>query len=82
MNRLCKDCYLTGVYGDKRKIKKVVEIPEYDKEKYKWCNLCESVKELNMFYKEKSTKDGLCANCKSCKSKQKKEYLKKKINNS
>ena len=80
VNRLCKDCYLIGVYGDKRKVKKVVHIPEYDKDMYKWCNLCESVKELDKFYKEKSTKDGLCANCKSCKSNQKKEYIKKKLN--
>jgi len=81
VNRLCKDCYLIGVYGDKRKVKKVVDIPEYDKDMYKWCNLCESIKELDKFYKEKSTKDGLCANCKSCKSNQKKEYIKKKLNN-
>jgi hypothetical protein len=67
--------------GDKRKIKKVIDIPEYDKETHKWCNLCESIKELDKFYKEKSTKDGLCANCKSCKAKQKKEYL-KRIDNS
>jgi hypothetical protein len=45
---------------------------EYDKDMYKWCNLCESIK---------TTKDGLCANCKSCKSNQKKEYIKKKLNN-
>ena len=81
VNRLCKDCYLTGVYGDKRKVKKVVEIPEYDKEISKWCNLCESVKELDKFHKTKDTKDGLCANCKSCKAKQKKEYLKKRLDN-
>ena len=78
VNRLCKDCYLTGVYGDKRKVKKVVDIPEYDKEMYKWCNLCESVKDLDKFYKQKNTKDGLCSNCKSCKYLQKKEYLKLK----
>jgi hypothetical protein len=81
VNRLCKDCYLTGVYGDKRKVKKVVEIPEYDKETHKWCNLCESIKELDKFHKTKDTKDGLCANCKSCKAKQKKEYLKKRLDN-
>jgi len=78
VNRLCKDCYLTGVYGDKRKVKKIVDIPEYDKDMYKWCNLCENVKDLDKFYKQKNTKDGLCANCKSCKYLQKKEYLKLK----
>ena len=71
VNRLCKDCYLTGVYGDKRKVMKVVPIPDHDKSTHKWCNLCESVKEHSFFYKARQTKDGLCANCKACKHQQK-----------
>jgi len=71
VNRLCKDCYLTGVYGDKRKVMKVVPIPDHDKSTHKWCNLCESVKEHSCFYKARQTKDGLCANCKACKHQQK-----------
>lgn len=70
-SRLCKDCYLTGVYGDKRKVMKVVPIPDHDKSTHKWCNLCESVKEQSCFYKARQTKDGLCANCKACKHQQK-----------
>ena len=71
VNRLCKDCYLTGVYGDKRKVMKVVPIPDHDKNTHKWCNLCESIKEHSCFYKARQTKDGLCSNCKACKHKQK-----------
>jgi hypothetical protein len=71
VNRLCKDCYLTGVYGDKRKVMKVVPIPDHDKSTHKWCNLCENVKEHSCFYKARQTKDGLCANCKACKHQQK-----------
>ena len=48
--RLCKECYLIGVYGDKRKKRKVIVIPEFDATTHKWCNLCESVKELDKFY--------------------------------
>ena len=70
-SRLCKVCYLTGVYGDKRKVMKVVPIPDHDKSTHKWCNLCESVKEHSCFYKARQTKDGLCANCKACKHQQK-----------
>jgi hypothetical protein len=62
---------LTGVYGDKRKVMKVVPIPDHDKSTHKWCNLCESVKEQSCFYKARQTKDGLCANCKACKHQQK-----------
>lgn len=71
VNRLCKDCYLTGVYGDKRKVMKIVPIPDHDKSTHKWCNLCENVKEHSCFYKARETKDGLCSNCKICKNKQK-----------
>ena len=68
---MCKDCYLTGVYGDKLKVMKVVPIPDHDKSTHKWCNLYESVKEHSCFYKARQTKDGLCANCKACKHQQK-----------
>lgn len=71
VNRLCKDCYLTGVYGDKRKVMKIVPIPDHDKSTHKWCNLCENVREHSCFYKAMETKDGLCSNCKICKNKQK-----------
>jgi len=80
-SRLCKDCYLTGVYGDKRKVMKVVPIPDHDKSTHKWCNLCESVKEHSCFYKARQTKDGLCANCKACKYKQKIANKEKKEKN-
>lgn len=75
--RLCKECYLTGVYGDQRKRRKVVVVPQYDTDTHKWCNLCESVKEHAEFYKSTSTKDGLCANCKTCKKNQKENRKKK-----
>ena len=77
-SRLCKDCYLTGVYGDKRKIKKTVTIPEYDKITHKWCNRCESVKNRTEFYNTKNTKDGIYPNCKTCKADQKKISRNKK----
>jgi hypothetical protein len=80
-SRLCKDCYLTGVYGDKRKVMKVVPIPDHDKSTHKWCNLCESVKEHSCFYKARQTKDGLCANCKACKYQQKIANKEKKEKN-
>jgi hypothetical protein len=76
--RLCKECYLTGVYGDKRKKRKVVTIPVFDIFTNKWCNLCESVKEHTDFFKSKDTKDGLNPNCKECKKKQKRDYNKRK----
>ncbi len=62
---------MTGVYGDDRKRKKVVTVPEYNFLTHKWCNRCESVKELSGFGNDKSTKDGLCSNCKACKTDQK-----------
>lgn len=71
--RLCKECYLIGQYGDKRKRKKVVAIPKYDVVTHKWCNRCESVKELTRFGRCKDTKDGLSSNCKECKADQKKK---------
>ena len=75
--RLCKECYLIGQYGDKRKRRKVVVIPKHDVLVDKWCNRCESVKSRDLFYKDTSTKDGISANCKVCKLDQKKEYKKK-----
>ena len=72
-SRLCKECFLIGVYGDKRKKRKVVVIPEHDTSFQKWCNLCETVKEHKDFYSDKAKKDGLNANCKACKASQKKE---------
>ena len=69
--RLCKECYLSGVYGDDRKRRKIVAIPEYNILTHKWCNLCEFVKEHKMFFKDKATKDNLASNCKECKHKQK-----------
>lgn len=78
INRLCKECYLTGVYGDKRKRRKVVAIPTFNPMIEKWCNLCETVKKHSEFYNASSTKDGLNPNCRSCKSAQKKKYVEKK----
>ena len=74
--RLCKECYLIGQYGDNRKRRKVITIPEYDITTHKWCNLCETVKEHKDFYNDKHKKDGLGANCKECKSKQKANWKK------
>lgn len=75
--RLCKECYLIGVYGDKRKKRKVIVIPEFDATTHKWCNLCESIKEHKDFYSDKSKKDGLNPNCKNCKNIQKNNYRQK-----
>jgi len=69
--RLCKECYLTGVYGDNRKRQKVVVIPAYNTTTHKWCNRCESVKKHEEFHNSSSTKDGLMSNCKACKAEQK-----------
>ena len=76
--RLCKECYLVGVYGDKRKKKKVVTIPEFDTTTHKWCNRCESVKEYKNFQHDKNRKDGHISNCKACKAEQKRIFLEKK----
>lgn len=76
-SRLCKECYLIGVYGDKRKKRKVVVIPKFDTSVDKWCNKCENIKEHKDFYADKAKKDGLSANCKSCKQEQKKNYVNK-----
>jgi hypothetical protein len=76
--RLCKECFLIGVYGDKRKKRKVVVIPEHDITFQKWCNLCETIKEHKDFYSDKAKKDGLNANCKACKHEQKMRYTEKR----
>lgn len=79
--RLCKECYLVGVYGDKRKRRKIVTIPKHDTSIQKWCNLCETIKEHKDFYPDKMKKDGLSANCKACKSDQKKKRKEEKKKN-
>lgn len=71
-NRLCKECYLIKKYGADRKRRKVVEIPIFDFNTHKWCNLCETVKIKTSFYKDSAKPDGLNANCKACKYNQKK----------
>jgi hypothetical protein len=76
--RLCKECYLVGVYGDNRKQRKKVVVPQFDPTTHKWCNRCENVKEYKDFMKDKSTKDGHNANCKACKLEQKKIQRDKK----
>ena len=75
--RLCKDCYLTGVYGDKRKRRKVVVLPEFNTTTHKWCNRCESVKEYNDFGRDGTSKDGYCSNCRDCKTDMKRKYKQK-----
>jgi len=72
VNRICKDCYLVGVYGKTTRAKKIVTIPDFDETTHKWCNRCENVRQRTDFFKAKETKDGLCANCKVCKNEQKK----------
>ena len=79
--RLCKECYLIGVYGDKRKRRKVILIPKHDIATQKWCNLCETVKQHEEFYADKMTKDGLNANCKACKIEQKRKRKEEKKKN-
>lgn len=73
--RICKECYLTLQYGDDRKRKKLVVVPEFDITTQKWCNRCETVRSHSDFYNDKMTKDGLGANCKQCKHEQKKQYV-------
>lgn len=82
VNRICKDCHLVGIYGNKRRIKKHVTIPPYNESTHKWCNRCENVRARTEFFTSKDTKDGLCANCKVCKNEQKKQTREKKITDS
>lgn len=54
-----------------------------DPRKLKWCNQCKTIKPPNEFYRDKSSKDGLCNRCKTCKRKYQKIYgekHKEKIN--
>ena len=81
ISRLCRECYLIGVYGDERKRRKVIVIPKHDTSIQKWCNLCETVKEHKDFYAEKMKKDGLNPNCKACKNEQKKKQKEEKKKN-
>jgi hypothetical protein len=77
VNRLCKECHIQSTYGDKRKRRKIVAIPKYDTTTHKWCNLCETVKEHEMFYNDTGNKDGLGSNCKDCKKNQKIQHKNK-----
>ena len=76
--RLCRECTLTLSYGDKRKRRKRVVIPKFDTTTHKWCNLCENVKDHKLFGTDKGNKDGLYSNCKTCKAKQKANYIARK----
>ena len=69
--RLCKECFSIGVYGDNRKKRKAIIIPEHDIKVQKWCNLCETIREHKDFSSDKTKKDGLIANCKMCRKKMK-----------
>jgi len=69
--RLCKDCYHTSTYGDKRKRRKTVLIPPYDIKTHKWCNRCETARTFSEFFNDRMTRDGLGSNCKNCKHEQK-----------
>jgi len=71
--RLCKECYLVGVYGDRRKRRKQVVPPPFDTSTHKWCNRCEQVKPHEEYYRCQMTKDGLFSNCKACKADQKRK---------
>jgi len=70
-SRLCKNCILTSVYGENRKIREKTIIPEYDITTHKWCGRCKTVRPLQEFYNDKMSRDGLCPNCKTCKRDQK-----------
>jgi hypothetical protein len=75
--RLCKDCYAKSQnrQGYNEKCRRDKPLPEFDPATHKWCNRCENVKEHAEFYRCSSTKDGLCSNCKTCKTEQKKNRL-------
>ena len=79
-NRICKECFLTGRYGDLRKRRKVCVIPEFDVSIQKWCNRCETVKLHSEFPVCSEKKDGLNPNCKECRNDMKRKYIEKKKN--
>jgi hypothetical protein len=62
-SRLCRECYMTSVYGDQRKRQKIVPVPDHDKTVSKWCNRCERENPHTEFFQSRSTRDGLYANC-------------------
>ena len=72
--RLCKDCYARSQnrQGYNEKCRRDKPMPQFDPNTHKWCNRCESVKQHDDFYNCASTKDGKTANCKACKTEQKK----------
>ena len=80
--RLCKDCYAKSQnrQGYNEKCRRDKPLPEFDPATHKWCNRCESVKEHAQYYSCSSTKDGLCSNCKACKTEQKKKKQQVKEN--
>lgn len=45
----------------------------------KYCPKCNLFKDLNLFYKNKRNKDGLCSYCASCDRNSQKEYIRKGI---
>jgi len=79
VNRICKQCYKFFTFGENCKIVKTVAIPAHDNLVEKWCNRCEKVKPFSDFYNDKMSKDGLGANCKSCKADQKRVYKEKMV---
>jgi hypothetical protein len=70
-SRLCKECILTSTYGENRNKKEKTIIPSYDITTHKWCNRCKNIRHLDEFYNDRMSRDGLCPNCKTCKSEQK-----------
>lgn len=71
--RICKDCYARtqNRQGYNEKLRRDKPIPDLNPTTHKWCNRCGNVKEHEEFYNSSSTKDGLSANCKTCKKEQK-----------
>jgi hypothetical protein len=42
----------------------------------KFCSACGETKEIELFYRDKKSKDGYCHKCKSCKNAQMQRYEK------
>lgn len=72
----CKKCY--RLYKGTKTEYKPKPTETFDNETHKWCSKCETVKTKSEFFSDKSSKDGLYANCKNCKYEQKKLYRAKK----